>query len=132
MMEKIAKREAPVCIAIFVASVVAVLPLDAHAQTTHALSVGGAGRESCAIWTKAREGTSDQSQLDNQKQIEWVTGFFTAVNLLTQSSGSLHGGIDDQDGMLSWIDTHCRANPNDPLFAAAADLFLDLKNHPRP
>ena len=33
--------------------------------------------------------------------------------------------------MLGWIDAHCKANPNDLLFATATDLFFDLKNHPR-
>jgi hypothetical protein len=131
MMAKIVKRRAAVSVAILIASVPVVLPSEVYAQTAHSLSVSGTGRESCATWTNAREGTSEEAKLDAQKRIEWVTGFFTAVNLFTQPSGNLHGSIDDQDGMLGWIDVHCRANPNEPLFAAAAGLVLDIKNHPR-
>lgn len=68
----------------------------------------------------------------SQRRIEWVLGFLTAINMFNTASGSLHGGIDNRVGTLSWVDAHCKANPKDPLFAAVANFVLDLKNHPRP
>ena len=107
-------------------------PSHVQAQTSRPLSVGGIGRDLCASWTKDRESSSEQSRLDSQKRIEWVLGFFTAANLFTQNSGVLHGGTDDQIGMLGWIDSHCKDNPDDPVFVGAVDYYLDLRNHPRP
>jgi hypothetical protein len=127
MMPRGAKRKLSICIS----SLGIVFSVGAYAQTTHAVAVGGAGRDSCAIWIKDRGGASEPSVLASQKRIEWISGFFSAVNLFTQPSGNLPGGIDDIDGMLGWIDTHCRSKPDEPLWAAAADLVLDLKNHPR-
>lgn len=49
-----------------------------------------------------------------------------------EPAGNLHGGIDDRDGMLRGIDSYCRAHPRDPLFAAAANLVLLLKNQAAP
>jgi hypothetical protein len=119
-------------IGILLATTVMALPVDAYAQTTHAVAIGGAGRDSCANWIKDREDTSQASKLANQQRIEWVSGFFSAVNLFTEASGNLTGGIDDLNGMLNGIDTHCRAAPNKPLWAAAGDLVLELKNKPHP
>jgi hypothetical protein len=142
MVGKITNRKALACAAIF--SIVIGFPLGTYADPepqsapksyppeTRSLAVSGAGTESCASWTQAREGTSDESKRDSQRRIEWVLGFLTAVNMFTERSGSLHGGIDDREGTFSWIDTRCRAKPNDPLFAAVAELVFDLRNHPRP
>jgi hypothetical protein len=108
-----------------------VSPVLADDGTTHSVSVGGAGTDLCSLWAKDRAADSEQSKKDTERRIEWISGFFSAVNFFTSSSGNLHGGIDDRDGMLSWIDKHCQANPNDPLFAASIDLVFDLRNHPR-
>jgi hypothetical protein len=107
-----------------------VLACPAGAQTRMA-AIGGAGRETCAAWTEDRGAASESARLANERRIEWISGFFSAVNVFADSSGSLHGGIDDRDGMLAWIDNFCREHPNDPLWGAAANLVLDLRNRSR-
>ena len=102
-------------------------PVDLHAQPTHAVAVGGTGREPCAAWTQDRNAEKEPGRQTSEGRIEWISGFFSAVNLFAEPSGNLHGGIDDRDGMLSWIDNYCRAHPGDPLFAAAANLVLQLR-----
>ena len=113
------------------ASVLLAVPANADDAATHAVAIGGTGRDACSAWTADRTATSQSAQQASQRRVEWVSGFFSAANMFTTSSGSLHGGIDDQDGMLGWIDDYCRKHPGDPLFAASMDLFLDLRNHPR-
>lgn len=115
----------------FAVLLAAASPVALYAQSIHAVSIGGAGRDPCSAWTQDRSATTDAGRQASQARIEWVSGFFSAVNLFTQPSGSLHGGIDDRDGMISWLDSYCRDHPGAPLFAASADLFFDLKNHPR-
>ena len=107
------------------------MPALADDGATHSVVIGGTGREPCSSWTKDRSGNSEQAKEGTARRQEWILGFFSAVNLFYDPSGNLHGGIDDQEGMLAAVDNHCRSHPDDPLFAAAADLVLDLKNHPR-
>ena len=137
-MRKIVNRKALAGVVIFVISTVTAFadPDPQQSQKplppgTRSLDVSGAGTEPCADWTEARGGTSEEANRDSQRRIEWVLGFLTAVNMFTERSGSLHGGIDDREGALSWIDNHCLTNPKDPLFAAVADLVFDLKSRNR-
>jgi len=108
-------------------------PHNANAQSAgRAVAVGGAGRDTCSAWSADRGATSDSSKMANERRAEWALGFFSAVNLFLVPSGNLKGGIDDQEGMLRGIDKYCETHPGDPLWTAGANLFLDLKNHPRP
>jgi hypothetical protein len=114
------------------AALVVIVPICAHADPSiHKVAVGGSGRDPCSAWTQDRSATTDPERQASQSRIDWVLGFFSAVNLFAESSGSLHGGIDDRDGMILWIDNYCRAHPTAPLFVAAGDLVFDLRNHPR-
>jgi len=111
---------------------IAIFPICGRADPpTHRVAVGGSGQDSCSAWTQGRSATTDEARYASQSRIDWISGFFTAVNFFAEPSGSLHGGIDDRDGMIAWIDNYCRANPADPLFVAATDLVFDLRNNPR-
>ena len=118
---------------LFLLAVTAMLagPVRADDGTTHSVVVGGTGSEPCSSWMKDRSGDSEQTKKDAERRLQWVLGFFSAVNLFDDPSGNLHGGIDDREGMLAGIDNHCRSHPDDPLFVAAVDMVLDLKNHPK-
>jgi hypothetical protein len=104
---------------------------SANAQSTHSVAVAGVGRDACATWLTDRGATSGEVQATTKQRIEWLSGFLSGVNLFADRSGDLKGGADNIDGALEWIDTYCRAHPSDPLFAAAAGLVFDLRNHPR-
>jgi hypothetical protein len=116
---------------IFVALVLLASPAMAQDDGLRSAAIGGAGTDACSAWTADRDATSESARQASQRRIEWVSGFFSAVNLFTERSGSLHGSIDDRDGMLAWIDDYCRKNPKDPLFAVSANLVFELRNHPR-
>lgn len=99
----------------------------APAQSLQSVAIGGTGRDPCSAWTQDRAGTTDAARESSLRRIEWVSGYFSAVNFFTTTSGSLHGGIDDRDGMIGWIDNYCRDHPAEPLFAAATDLVFQLR-----
>jgi hypothetical protein len=118
---------------LFFLAVVTMLAGSAQADdaTVHSVAIGGSGREPCSSWTKDRSGDSEQAKKGAEIRLEWILGFFSAVNLFDDPSGDLHGGIDDREGLIAGIDNQCRSHPDDPLFAAAANLVLELKNHPK-
>ena len=117
---------------IFAAWIAISFPICGHADPSiHQVAIGGSGREPCSAWTKDRIATSADARLASQSRIDWISGYFSAVNMFAEASGNLHGSIDDHDGMIGWIDNYCRAHPADPLFVAAADLVFDLRNNPR-
>lgn len=101
------------------------------AQGARSVNIGDAGRDTCAAWSQDRDAASDTARQAKERRVEWVLGFFSAVNFFNNQDGNLHGGIDDQNGMLAWIDNYCGGHPKDPLFVAAVDLVFDLRNNPR-
>jgi hypothetical protein len=111
--------------------VLLVAAYPAGALGDHVAAIGGAGNDTCAAWVQDRSAGSESARQASQRRLEWVSGFFSAINVFDEPSGSLHGGIDDRDGMVGWIDNYCRAHPNDPVWLAAADLVLDLRNKKR-
>ena len=114
------------------ASIAIASPVGSYAaDSTRSSAIGGSGRDACSAWVKDRSARSESAKQATQRRIEWVSGFFSAVNVFIDPSGNLHGSIDDLNGMLGWVDNYCRGHPSDPLFAVAADLFFDLRNHPR-
>lgn len=107
-------------------------PSNLHAQPTHKVAIGGAGSDSCAVWTQGRNATTELGKQASEGRIQWLAGFLSAVNFFTEPTGSLHGGIDDHDGMIAAVDTYCQAHPGDPMFAAAATLVFQLKKQAAP
>ena len=98
---------------------------------TYTVAIAGVGTDKCSVWVSDPGATSASSQETIKRRIEWLFGFLSGVNLFGERSGHLKGGVDDPDGALKWIDNYCRAHPEDPVWAAAGALVLDLRNHPR-
>jgi len=103
----------------------------AAADPVHSVAIGGAGSDACSTWMADRSPAPPLTQAISQSRVQWILGFLSGVNLFGQRSGELKGGVDDPKGALLWIDNYCGAHPTDPLFAAAAALVFDLRNHPR-
>lgn len=101
----------------------------APADTTFSVAISGAGRNTCASWLEDRSATSDSARATNVKQVEWITGFISAVNVFAEPSGDVSRGVD-QDKLLAFIDTYCRTNPDHPIWMPAANLVLKLRKEP--
>lgn len=110
---------------------VAVLPARAFGDSVREVNIGGAGRDKCSQWVEDRSASSEAARAANERREEWLAGFFSAVNLFTESTGNLHGGVDDRDGMLRQIDDYCRSHPRDPLWLPATNLVFSLKQKER-
>ena len=82
----------------------------------------GSGNDSCGTWTKeSRQGGS--LHYGNK---QWVLGFVTAAQMFLRRD--LMRGLDNE-GLLGWIDNHCRDNPTQTLTGASLSLvgFLDKR-----
>lgn len=104
-------------------------PAPAPTEPTVSVAISGAGRNSCASWLEDRNAASDAARATNDKQVEWITGFISAVNVFAEPSGDVSRGID-QDKLLTFIDEYCRTNPDHPIWMPAANLVLKLRKQP--
>lgn len=89
------------------------------------VQVLGHGAKSCGSWLQSRNTQS----YNEAAQTSWVMGFVTAFNNYGEPqppSGNISGGTD-ADGLLSWIDAYCQANPLDTVFRASAALIRELQ-----
>jgi len=55
----------------------------------------------------------------------WVSGFISAFNYYTSSSGNVSNGID-ANGIMAWVDNYCAAHPLDTIATATIELVSDL------
>jgi hypothetical protein len=55
----------------------------------------------------------------------WVVGYLSGLNMRAD-----HDALAEPDlnGLLAWIDNHCRANPLDTVATAAFKLFKELQS----
>lgn len=87
----------------------------------------GHGNESCGTWLQNR---GSQSYAE-AAQLSWVLGYVTAFNNYAEhQSGNISAGTDS-DGLFSWIDAYCRANPLDTLLRASGALIRELERRGR-
>jgi hypothetical protein len=87
------------------------------------VNVLGLGNESCGTWLQNRGGQS----YGELTQLGWVTGYVTAFNNYAEhQSGNVTAGTD-ADGLFTWIDAYCQANPLDNLFRASSALIRELE-----
>lgn len=82
----------------------------------------GHGNVSCGTWLQTR----GSQTLAEAAQESWVLGFVTGFNNYAVRSGNILGGTDT-DGLFSWIDAYCQANPLDSLFHASGALVRELE-----
>ena len=106
--------------------VAVILGSQGHA-TASEVHVLGFGNNSCGTWLQNRGAQS----YAEAAQLAWVTGYVTAFNNYAENqSGDISAGTD-ADGLFSWIDSYCRANPLDSLFRASAALIRELERRDR-
>jgi hypothetical protein len=87
----------------------------------------GTGNESCGTWLQNRAAQS----YAEAAQLSWVGGYVTAFNNYAEhQSGNVSAGTD-VDGVYSWIDAYCQANPLDNLFRASGALIRELERRAR-
>jgi hypothetical protein len=86
--------------------------------------VFGAGALSCGVWLQHAQ-TADAYHV---VMASWIDGYLTAANERRSDinqNASLGQNIEGT-GFDARIGRYCEANPQAPLFRAAAALFLDL------
>ena len=98
------------------------LPIVASAD----YAIRGEGNFNCPDYVAAR-------QTNNAKlysSISWVQGFITGVNYqyaLPEDTDSFIGRDLTAASLVTWLETYCRANPQDYLADAAEALVAELK-----
>ena len=90
-------------------------------------AIKGEGNFSCPDYVSAKR--SNTSKL--YSSISWVQGFISGVNY----QRALGDGVDSYIGqdfpatsIVSWLESHCRENPQDYLSDAAEVLVKELKD----
>ena len=89
-------------------------------------AIRGEGNFACPEYVSAR-------QTNNAKlysSISWVQGFITGVNYqnaLPEGKDSFIGQDLTAASVVTWLETYCRANPQDYLADAAEALVVELK-----
>ena len=89
-------------------------------------AIKGEGNFSCPDYVSAKQTNSAKLY----SSISWVQGFITGVNYqsaLPEGSHSFIGQEFPAASIVSWLETYCRANPQDYLADAAEALIADLK-----
>lgn len=101
---------------------------EAGAAGPQLLGVGG---KSCGTWTAARAKPDNVDNDVKWNMIQWILGYVTAANSYLAPRSDLTNGIDNQ-GLLAWIDKHCREEPlHDIAFASRALVVELMKQVPR-
>ena len=89
----------------------------------------------CGSWLEAR---GERARLGTRPVLQeslysqWVSGFLSGVawqkNLNDRSD--LLGGYDNE-GLMTWLDNYCRANPLEPFARAVFELVHHLESRRR-
>ena len=80
----------------------------------------GFGNRSCALYVESRKGS-----LAGLGFTTWLSGFFTAVNQLTEGTEDILAGMSLDDAM-EWLEIRCRKYPAS-TFAAVANAFVESR-----
>ena len=95
-------------------------------------AVKGEGNFSCPDYVSAKQ--SNTAKL--YSSITWVQGFISGLNYqdaLDKDANSFIGQEFPATSIVSWIETYCRAQPQDYLSDAAEALVIELKErHKQP
>lgn len=89
-------------------------------------AVKGEGNFSCPDYVSAKQ--SNTAKL--YSSITWVQGFISGLNYqaaLDKNADSFIGQEFPAVSIVSWIETYCRAQPQDYLSDAAEALVVELK-----
>jgi hypothetical protein len=81
---------------------------------------------SCHSYVSARDEAKLGDHSKENKYVVWLSGYFTAYNLLVRDTYDLQGATDS-DTLLVWLDGYCKMNPRkgfaDGVEALTADLY---------
>ena len=80
----------------------------------------GLGNRSCALYLESRKGA-----LAGLGFTTWLSGFFTAVNQITDGTEDILAGMG-LDEAMEWLETRCRKYPTS-TFAAVAYAFVESR-----
>lgn len=89
-------------------------------------AVKGEGNFSCPDYVSAKQ--SNTAKL--YSSITWVQGFISGLNYqaaLDENTDSFVGQEFPATSIVSWIETYCRAQPQDYLSDAAEALVIELR-----
>jgi hypothetical protein len=96
------------------------LSISAHASDKSGnYAILGAGTSSCGSFVEARKNATATMYRT------WLTGYFTALNLMSPDTYNLLGSTDI-DGAILWVENYCRANPIKNFENAAQALWVEL------
>jgi hypothetical protein len=90
-----------------------------------AITTYGAGLKSCQSYLEARGG----SMADEANFVDWLSGFFSAVNRTSTHRNNILG-LTDVKMALERLDNTCRARPDQHFAEAAGLLVLGAKPGP--
>lgn len=92
-------------------------------ERAEAISVRGAGQDSCGSWTMQRQGAETvEKGTVAVAQAMWVLGYVSAFESPLGTSASIDNG-----GLFAWMDNYCAKHPLDNIAAAASHLVESLK-----
>lgn len=101
------------------------LPATAKASDhpAHITTYGPTPTPSCGAWTRERERRSQTYQV----YAFWVLGMFTGANIYHPFARGDLGAGTDSNGLLAWVDLHCRSHPLETVVGAALILMRELE-----
>ena len=79
----------------------------------------GLGLQSCGSYTEARKSNVEL------RFVDWLAGYFTALNRVTPHTYNLIGNTDFE-GAKGWLDNYCKDHPTKSFSNAADSLRLFL------
>jgi hypothetical protein len=89
------------------------------AATLPEITIVGAGSDTCKQWTQAIKEPSARYQYR-----QWIFGFVSGYNWRDASKQVVP---PDTTSVLSWVDEFCKANPDAPIYIAAARLTRQME-----
>jgi hypothetical protein len=111
------------------ASIVAILLLGAAtapAVSADEITTYGVGLKSCRDYLQIR---TEDNTVDQVVFIDWLSGYFSAVNKTSHHRNNFLG-LGDLKDALSRIDDYCRARPLAPFAEAAAVMAFGARTGP--
>jgi hypothetical protein len=89
----------------------------------------GAGYKSCDVYTRAREESDTDLNVDRTQFIAWLGGYLSGVNVMSFQSANALGGMQ-MDEAARWLDAYCGAHGQATFGVAVQSLLVDARPTP--
>ncbi|HWY61726.1 MAG TPA: hypothetical protein VNW15_07475 [Rhizomicrobium sp.] len=89
--------------------------------------IWGGGQSSCGTWSEAK--STNAFLYTSAKQ--WLEGYVSAYNRYSWQGKNVASETNG-NGMFSWVDDYCAANPTKDISDAANALVIFLSSGPHP